>query len=274
MAVTSFQRGQLYTRAAVAERIGLPRDRLKGGPWETGYSRWNDEFVIFCNVGIAGTTGHDYPNRWSGKDLVWSGKTGSRKDQPFVREMLLGIRPVHLFWRGEVRTPFTYAGLATASEVVASIPVQVRWSFDTTQPAAQVTPSIAPVWHRGPPPSMGTQTIIKEDGPTQVYLMALEGPSDAILAEAREGFTAIKIGISNNPVRRADQLNAGFPPGALLGWRVLHTQSYPSANEAFIVEGHLLEELRMAKRWIGGEFAVVPTDELGRILTPSILIAS
>jgi hypothetical protein len=266
MAATSFQRGQLYARARVAEHIGLPQNRVKGGPWETGYSRWNDEFFIFCNVGIPGTTGHDYPNRWSGKDLIWSGKTGSRKDQPFIREMLSGTRPVHLFWRGELRTPFTYAGLATAIEVLDSVPVQVRWSFEAVAPATQDRPPAAPVWHRGPPPSMGTQTIVKEDGPTQLYLMALSGSGEAVLLKVGEGFTPIKVGISINAAKRAEQLNVGFPPGALVRWEVRQTKTYPSANDAFIAEGRVLEALRVAKCWIGGEFAVVPTGELGQIL--------
>lgn len=266
MVATSFQRGQLYTRARVADHIGLPQDRLKGGPWETGYSRWNDEFFIFCNVGIPGTTGHDYPNRWSGKDLIWSGKTGSRKDQPFISEMLSGARRIHLFWRGELRTPFTYAGLATAAEVVETVPVQVRWSFETAEAATQDLPSAGPVWHRGPQPSTGTQTIVKEDGPTQLYLMALSGSTEAMLLKIEGGFTPIKVGISNNPARRAEQLNAGFPPGALMRWEVRQTRTHPSANDAFIAEGRVLEALRVAKRWIGGEFAVVPTDELGQIL--------
>ncbi|HEV2817809.1 MAG TPA: hypothetical protein VGW40_11400 [Allosphingosinicella sp.] len=266
MVATSFQTGQLFTRAQVAAHIGLPLDRRKGGHWDTGYSRWNDEFFIFCNVGVAGTTGHDYPNRWAGKDLIWSGKTNSRKDQPFVRAMLSGARPVHLFWRGELRTPFTYAGLCTAAEVADTIPVRVRWSFETVVPTTQELAPSAPLWHRGPPPTTGTQTIVKEDGPTELYLMALVGFSEAILLKVAEGFTPIKVGISNNPVRRAEQLNEGFPPGALVTWQVRQTRTYPSANDAFIAEGRVLEALRVSKRWIGGEFAVVPTDELGQIL--------
>jgi hypothetical protein len=267
MPASSFRKGQLYTRADVAETIGLPQELRHGGQWDTGYSRWSDEFFIFCNVGIAGTTGHDYPNRWDGKGLIWTGKTNSRKDTPLVREMLSGTRPVHLFWRGELRTPFTYAGLATAVEVLDTIPVQVRWSFDDVLPAIDDLQSALPVWHRGPPPTQGVQTIVKEDGPTQLYLMTLEGAAGAILGEIREGQTAIKVGISNNPLRRADQLNVGFPPGSLVTWLVRRTRSFPSANEAFLAEGRLLEALRLAKRWIGGEFAIVPTEDLGKIFT-------
>ncbi len=266
MSAARFQRGQLYTRADVAERIGLPQALRRGGNWDTGYSRWDSEYFIFCNVGIAGTTGHDYPNRWDGKDLVWSGKTGSRKDQPFLREMLSGASAVHLFWRGELRTPFTYAGRAVAKEVFDTVPVQVRWSFSEQSPAVELPRAATPIWHRGPPPSAGTQTIVKEDGPTLLYLMTLEGPAQAILGDVREGLTAIKVGISNNPIRRADQLNVGFPPGCLVAWKVRRTRSYPSANDAFDAEGRLLEALRLAKRWIGGEFAVVPSDELAGLL--------
>src|SRR5436853_5241090 len=57
---SSFRKDQFYTRPEVAALVGRPKNRWKGGDWDTGYSRWNDEFFIFCNVGIPGKTGHDY----------------------------------------------------------------------------------------------------------------------------------------------------------------------------------------------------------------------
>lgn len=263
---TSFGKGQLYTRAEVAERIYLPPELRHGGNWDTGYSRWNDEFFIFCNVGIAGTTGHDYPNRWVGKDLFWTGKTGSRMGTPFVKEMLSGMRQVHLFWRGEVRTPFTYAGLATAAEVIDSIPVQVRWSFDPVPVTTQPPPSSDPIWRRGPAPTIGAHVVVREDGPTELYAMTLEGPIHAMLPGIGEDLIAVKLGMSNDPVRRLAELNFGFPPGSSIEWRLHWTRPYPSGSQAFAAEGKILEALRLARRWIGGEFAVLPREELGRLL--------
>lgn len=266
MAVRSFRKGQLYTRAEVAETIELPSELRHGGNWDTGYSRWNGEFFIFCNVGIAGTTGHDYPNRWDGKDLLWTGKTGSRMGTPFVKEMLSGTLPIHLFWRGELRTPFTYAGLATPTEVVDTIPVQVRWAFDLAPSVPLRLPAKKPVWRRGPPPTVGAQTIVKEDGPTDVYIMRLEGPIEAMLPALGVGLVAIKLGMSNDPNRRLAELNFGFPPGSSLEWLLHRTRTYPSRQAAFAAEGEILEALRLARRWIGGEFAVVPREELDALL--------
>ena len=266
MPATSFQKAQLYTRADVAELIGLPQHLRHGGNWDTGYSRWNAEFFIFCNVGIPGKTGHDYPNRWEGKELAWTGKTGSRKGTPFVSEMLSGTHPVHLFWRGKLDRPFTYAGLATAIEVIDTIPVQVRWSFDSLPASIQDVPSSVPVWRRGPPPTVGARTVVREDGPTELYVMALEGPSQPMFPAMGEGLIAVKLGMSNDPIRRLTELNFGFPPSSSIEWRLHGTRSYPSGAEAFAAEGEILEALRLARRWIGGEFAIVPREKLAGLL--------
>lgn len=268
MPATSFRQGQLYTRAEVAERIGLPQELRHGGNWDTGYSRWNDEFFIFCNVGIPGKTGHDYPNRWQGKELAWTGKTGSRRGTPFVSEMLSGTRPVHLFWRGKLDTPFTYAGLATPVEVLDTIPVQVRWTFDYAPAALWDATASGPVWRRGPPPTVGAHSVVREDGPTELYIMTLEGPVGAIFPTMGEGLIPVKLGMSNDPTRRLAELNFGFPPGSSIQWRLRRTRTYPSGQEAFAAEGEILEALRLGEQWIGGEFAVVPRDELAGLLVP------
>ena len=247
--MSSFRKGQFYTRAEVAERIELPPELRHGGNWDTGYSRWNGEFFIFCNVGIAGTTGHDYPNRWDGKGLLWTGKTGSRMGTPFVEEMLSGALPVHLFWRGEVRTPFTYAGLAAAAEVIDTIPVQVRWTFGSTPAAVQDSSPGDPIWRRGPPPAVGTHTVVREDGPTELYIMTLEGPAQALFPTMGEGLIPVKLGMSNDPIRRLAELNFGFPP---VFRRVALA---PDANlllgkEAFVDEGEI-RSLKPCGRWMG-----------------------
>jgi hypothetical protein len=84
MAESTFSVGHRYTREAVADLIALPSNRRKGGTWVTGYTRYNNEIFIFCNVGVPGRTGHDYPNRWLGKKLVWFGKTHASADQPLI----------------------------------------------------------------------------------------------------------------------------------------------------------------------------------------------
>jgi hypothetical protein len=130
----NFDVGTKYTRAQIQDLLGVPEDR-RGGDWATGYTRFVDEFFVFCNVGSAGRTGHDYPNRWEGEQLVWSAKNRSNVSQPLMRAVAAGSLPAHIFHRSADRSPFTCAGRATAADVQDSTPVIVRWSFD--QPPAK-----------------------------------------------------------------------------------------------------------------------------------------
>ena len=126
---SQFVKGGKYARADVAEQIGLPSHRRSGGNWVTGYDTWNSEVFIFCNVGTAGRTGHDYPNEWVGEELVWYGKTGTHRNQKLIRKLTGGGMPVHIFWRSKDRDAFAYAGVAQAVEVANTSPVRVRWRF-------------------------------------------------------------------------------------------------------------------------------------------------
>jgi hypothetical protein len=127
---SNFIVGELYSRENVAERISLPIDKRKGGDWATGYSEWNGAAYIFANIGSAGRTGHDYPNQWEGKNLIWSGKTRSSPGQPQIERLITNTQPVHIFWRAADREAFAYAGQAKAIAVHGDQPVRVTWSFE------------------------------------------------------------------------------------------------------------------------------------------------
>lgn len=261
-----FVRGAAYSRDDIAEKITMPLAR-RGGSWMTGYDEWQDEVFIFANVGVAGRTGHDYANHWAGKDLVWYAKATARLGQEQIDRIVSNTVPVHVFWRGEERQPFTYAGLGQARSLSSEPPVQVLWSFEDQEPAAQAGVKEVPseAWRRGPPPIAGLRVVEYGESETEVYLMRLTGPTKAIL-DLDEGEEVIKIGISTNVPRRLAELNCGFPPGSRLRWSVARTVRYASGAEAFAVEGQLLEELRKSNRWTGGEFGVVPQHEFERIL--------
>jgi len=123
-----FEMGKSYQRSQIRKQLGLDPD-AKGGSWYTGYVQHNGADFIFCNVGIAGRTGHDYDNYFDGDDLVWRGKTGSHRGQPTIRRMTSPNSEVHIFWRGNDRDPFTYAGLGKSVDASPDIPVRVRWRF-------------------------------------------------------------------------------------------------------------------------------------------------
>ncbi|WP_296096985.1 hypothetical protein [uncultured Agrobacterium sp.] len=263
--VEVFKVGKQYTREEVATQIDMPVER-RGGAWDTGYDEWNGRAFIFANVGVAGRTGHDYGNRWEGKNLVWFGKTNARRGQPQIDRFISNAIDVHVFWRGADRSPFTYAGLGTAIAATEDTPVQVTWSFERNEPAvALAVPQSSPTWRRGPPPVSGEAIVVRPSGETYVYLLRLEGPVDA-LVDLPPDHSVIKIGMSGNIERRIAELNAGFPPGSKVRWAAMRTRKFDAARAAWELEGQHLEALRKNGCWIGGEFAVVPDMMMEKLL--------
>ena len=120
--------GNEYSRDDVKERCGL-ESGARGGPWDTGIVKHDDEFVIFVNIGVEGRTGHDYANRWEGELLSWCHRTGSKLSWPSVREILTPERVVHVFWRDSNSEKFRYSGRAQAISAHDGPPVNVLWSF-------------------------------------------------------------------------------------------------------------------------------------------------
>jgi 5-methylcytosine-specific restriction enzyme A len=129
MPLYQFTVGSRYTRSQVADRIELEAEKAKGD-WLTGYTVQQGAFFIFCNVGAAGRTGHDYPNYFEGERLRWTGRTASRLDQPRSRQLLSGGHEVYVFFRSGDRDPFEFAGLGTAVEQEDGPPIRVLWSFE------------------------------------------------------------------------------------------------------------------------------------------------
>lgn len=106
--IIQFNVNDEYSRDDVAKALGLV-SAPKGGPWATGYLRHRDAYFIFCGIGASGRTGHNYSNYFNGDELVWSGKTGSRKGQTMIDAMCSPSAEVHIFWRQNNRDKFTYA---------------------------------------------------------------------------------------------------------------------------------------------------------------------
>jgi hypothetical protein len=257
--------GGLYTREQIADRIALPPGR-RGGSWSTGYDEWDGAFFVFANIGNPGRTGHDYPNRWNGKELIWYGKSRTRLGQRQIDRLVSNTVPVHFFWRTKDRAPFTYAGIGTALTASEGTPVEVVWTFgDQAAKISSVPEKSAPRWRHGPPPVKGSASVTRVDGPTDVYLLRLEGSVGALI-EMPPDCVCIKVGMTNDVTRRLVELNAGFPPGSSVHWRLEKSSRAEDARSAYQLEGSILEQLRIAKRWIGGEFAIVPEKSLLTII--------
>jgi hypothetical protein len=266
MPYADFNRGETYTREQIADAIDFPISKRNGGDFSTGYFEWGGSFFVFANVGAPGRTGHDYPNRWDGKTLVWYSKGNTRLGAPQIEKMISGNATIHIFWRAKDREPFSYAGQARAVEVVDQQPVKVIWSFDPVLVVDTKGQQSEPVFRRGPPPLAGERTYTVGDGQTFLYLMRLVGPQEALFPEWPEGRMVVKIGISQSPMRRLREMNAGFPPGASLQWILEGTRSFCSGDDAFLAEGRLLERMRLNRSWIGGEFVAIDREERESIL--------
>lgn len=261
--------GQRYTRENVADAIGLPDSLRKGGSWATGYMSWNGATYIFTNVGTAGRTGHNYPNRWDGRTLVWYGKTDSHLLQPQIDKMVSGESPVHVFWRVSDRAAFTYAGRGVAVETWDESPVCVAWAFDIPPSVASTVPRAVQKQRgnrRGPPPSTGQRNPVHLDGPTHVYIMRLHGPVGSIVPTLQPGKAVIKVGLSNYPLRRLEELNWGFPPNSSLSWKIEQLLELPTGREAFDLESRCLGFLVEGGFSTGGEFGLVPEEIVGTII--------
>lgn len=182
--------------------------------------------------------------------------------------MIDGNVPVHVFWRAADRSPFSYAGLARARDVFGATPVGIRWSFsdpnDASEPSA--APARPPKFHRGPPPYQGRIDVVRSDKPTDIYLMVLKGGVAGLLPDLSDEMHAIKVGMSTAPRRRLAELNFGFPPGSSVKWELVGTRRFSDGRSAFTAEGKVLEKLRVAKKWTGGEFGVVSSDDLSSLL--------
>ena len=138
-----FVPGKKYSRPEIQQMV-VRSAAAKGGKWDTGVLKHDDEFFIFATVGVAGSTDHDYDNRWEGNHLRWYHQTRSHLGWRSVKELLEPGRRIHVFWRKKKATPFKYAGEATALETLDTTPVEILWSFnDSTPPESPYLPSHA-----------------------------------------------------------------------------------------------------------------------------------
>jgi len=123
-----FITSQSYTKNDIYSILKVPEAKQRGA-WETGYIRYNNAFYIFCNIGVAGRTGHNYDNHWEEEYLVWYAKTNTHINQPLMRALLSGQIPVHIFTRTDNSHPFTYNGSGTVEKYEDVSPVKIIWKL-------------------------------------------------------------------------------------------------------------------------------------------------
>ena len=99
--MTPLNRGSYYTRKEVWAKLKPGAPFPADGNWTTGYVREGQELFIFANIGVAGRTGHDFPNQYdSYSGLVdWFGKPNAHSAQPTFRDLFLGQLIPQIFVR-------------------------------------------------------------------------------------------------------------------------------------------------------------------------------
>jgi 5-methylcytosine-specific restriction protein A len=117
-----------YSRSSIFKVLKL-NPEPKGGNWFTGYVEHEGNFFIFCNIGVGGRTGHDYPNHFDGDRLVWFGKGPSKLESGLIQRLLKPQSNIYIFYRFDDRDLFTFAGTGRPHEVFNTAPVKVVWDF-------------------------------------------------------------------------------------------------------------------------------------------------
>ncbi|SOC04676.1 T5orf172 domain-containing protein [Rhodobacter sp. JA431] len=128
-----------------------------------------------------------------------------------------------------------------------------------TEPDAPVRPfadAFKP--SRAFPGSKGERTATYEDGETFLYLAVFAGDGHALLGRNKafgDKAIAMKVGVTNNPKRRCDELNAGIPPAAKGKWAMrLTSQPFPDMQRAEAVEALFKDRSCERLESLGGEF--------------------
>jgi hypothetical protein len=98
-----FKIGSTYTRDEIHTAYnGAPIPDTGTGNWTTGYVRIDDELILFLNINVPGTTGHDFPNKYDPetKTLEMFGKPNTHSRQPLMDKLINHKLKAHCFASG------------------------------------------------------------------------------------------------------------------------------------------------------------------------------
>jgi len=112
----SFKRGFEYTRKSIGEICYPGVGRPAGGNWDTGYTSFENNLIIFMNIGIPGKTGHDFDNYFDEQNntITWFGKPNAHSNQPTFKKLLNKEIIPHFFARYNSKKPeFIYLGIGS-----------------------------------------------------------------------------------------------------------------------------------------------------------------
>jgi len=120
-----FKKGSKYSRADIWKLYRPDEELQAGGNWFTGYCRQGNDLVIFMNIGVAGTTGHDFDNHYDKEThtIHWFGKPKAHSDQPIFRQLLTGELTPQFFARWNNKDDFSYLGVGKVVHYEDGVPI-------------------------------------------------------------------------------------------------------------------------------------------------------
>tara|TARA_X000000950_G_scaffold113891_1_gene143302 strand:+ start:318 stop:1343 length:1026 start_codon:yes stop_codon:yes gene_type:complete len=129
-----FKKGSLYSRKDVGWILLPEKGRPNGGDWDTGYVSVEEKLIIFMNIGIPGTTNHDFDNYYdeNNQTIVWYGKPRSHSQQPTFQKIFNGDLIPYFFARWDNKDPFTYLGIGKVITFKDGVAVKDGKGQDTT----------------------------------------------------------------------------------------------------------------------------------------------
>lgn len=130
-----FKKGSLYSRQDVGWVLLPETGRPAGGDWDTGYVKVEEKLIIFMNIGVPGTTNHDFDNYYdeNNKTIVWYGKPRSHSQQPTFQKLFNGELTPYFFARWDNKNPaFTFLGIGKIISFKDGIAVKDGKGQDTS----------------------------------------------------------------------------------------------------------------------------------------------
>ena len=137
-----FKKGSLYSRQDVGWVLLPETGRPAGGDWDTGYVKVEEKLIIFMNIGVPGTTNHDFDNYYdeNNKTIVWYGKPRSHSQQPTFQKLFNGELTPYFFARWDNKNPaFTFLGVGKIVSFKDGIPVKDGQGRDVTSIELKLT---------------------------------------------------------------------------------------------------------------------------------------
>lgn len=129
-AIYPYKVGGEYSRKDVYKLLKVPESK-QGGIWNTGYTTYSNDIYIFATINSAGTTGHDYDNKFIGDNLQWFSKNNHSLNTPSIQAMLNPKGNIFIFTREDSSNPyFVYQGNGRVKEYEDTRPVKIIWEFN------------------------------------------------------------------------------------------------------------------------------------------------